>query len=206
MLRYLAIVPLALVASPVAAQTVNFDEFITSSLWQFAALPFDSNGLHFEDPFSTASDAALFWGQYYSHNADFGGAALTSNYNDPITVTRVGGGTFNLKSFDLADQFNGGLGSFNVTFVDTLGTTSQVFSINGPPGLNKFKLNHNNLLSFTFGGPDPHGGSAQIDNIVYTTGAPSVPEPATWAMMLAGLGVAGSAMRRRTNHERALAA
>lgn len=33
--------------------------------------------------------------------------------------------------------------------------------------------------------------------VLYTTEAPGVPEPATWAMMLLGFGVAGYAMRRR---------
>ena len=32
---------------------------------------------------------------------------------------------------------------------------------------------------------------------LYTTGAPGVPEPATWAMMLLGFGAAGFAIRRR---------
>ena len=32
--------------------------------------------------------------------------------------------------------------------------------------------------------------------VLYTTGTPAVPEPATWAMMLLGFGAAGTAMRR----------
>jgi hypothetical protein len=39
--------------------------------------------------------------------------------------------------------------------------------------------------------------------VLYTTGTPAVPEPATWAMMLLGFGAAGTAIRRnrrRTAH------
>jgi hypothetical protein len=208
MLRYLAVAALALVASPVAAQTVTFDEFTTSDSFQTTAFPFDSNGLHFSDPGLHGSSAALFWGSGSAFNADPGGATLTHNYSNSITVTRTGGGTFNLVSFDLADLFNyqfGSSGSVNVSFVDALGTSTDVFNLDTMAGLQTFNVNRDDLLSFTFGGPGATG-TAQIDNIVYTTAAaPSVPEPATWAMMLLGLGAAGAFMRRSSS-EKPLAA
>jgi hypothetical protein len=40
------------------------------------------------------------------------------------------------------------------------------------------------------------GNTIQIDNIVVDLGA-AVPEPATWALMIAGFGMAGAAARRR---------
>lgn len=42
---------------------------------------------------------------------------------------------------------------------------------------------------------DPFPGSTYYDNLTFSGGG--VPEPATWAMMLAGLGLAGAALRRR---------
>ncbi len=39
--------------------------------------------------------------------------------------------------------------------------------------------------------------SANIDNINVTAVRGAVPEPATWAMMIAGFGAVGVAMRRR---------
>lgn len=33
--------------------------------------------------------------------------------------------------------------------------------------------------------------------VLYSTGVPAVPEPASWALLIAGLGVVGAAMRRR---------
>lgn len=41
-------------------------------------------------------------------------------------------------------------------------------------------------------------GGGQIVNFAFGTAAPGVPEPATWAMMILGMGVAGAAMRRRS--------
>jgi len=40
-------------------------------------------------------------------------------------------------------------------------------------------------------------GNLSIDDIVVTTAAAAVPEPASWAMMIGGLALAGFAMRRR---------
>lgn len=37
----------------------------------------------------------------------------------------------------------------------------------------------------------------RVDNLTFTTVPGSVPEPATWAMMIAGFGLAGTALRRR---------
>lgn len=53
-----------------------------------------------------------------------------------------------------------------------------------------FKLNANNLDTFKL---DLNGGSTAV---LYKTGS-AVPEPATWAMLIAGFGLAGSAIRRR---------
>lgn len=36
-----------------------------------------------------------------------------------------------------------------------------------------------------------------IDNLVFSAAVPAVPEPATWAMLIAGFGAAGTALRRR---------
>jgi hypothetical protein len=60
-------------------------------------------------------------------------------------------------------------------------------------------------LSIRFGGPGFQGGfdeSWGIDNfalsaIVDSGGGGVVPEPATWAMMIAGFGLVGAALRRR---------
>lgn len=77
---------------------------------------------------------------------------------------------------------------------------------------NASETDHNNvtvfwLIDFGTGGgkltlADPQGWS---NAVLYTTGTPppppSVPEPATWAMMLLGFGAAGTAIRRSRRKE-----
>jgi hypothetical protein len=48
-------------------------------------------------------------------------------------------------------------------------------------------------------------GAPGLDNVslTFTPGAGAVPEPATWAMMIAGFGMAGAMLRRRTRSARA---
>ena len=41
------------------------------------------------------------------------------------------------------------------------------------------------------------GGGFQLDNLVITPRGTAVPEPGTWALMIAGFGAAGAAARRR---------
>ena len=44
---------------------------------------------------------------------------------------------------------------------------------------------------------DPQNPGGSSDVVLFSTGTPPVPEAATWAMMVAGLGIVGAAMRRR---------
>ena len=44
---------------------------------------------------------------------------------------------------------------------------------------------------------DDSGDTIGLDNILSTNGGVGVPEPATWAMMLVGLGGLGAVMRKR---------
>ena len=58
-------------------------------------------------------------------------------------------------------------------------------------------------IRFTNFSPQAWTGPAGIGlddvSLTATTGAPSVPEPASWALMIAGFGLVGSAMRRRAH-------
>jgi hypothetical protein len=46
--------------------------------------------------------------------------------------------------------------------------------------------------------PALNGSSVLADNLTFDLGNGAVPEPATWAMLIAGFGLAGGALRRRS--------
>lgn len=70
----------------------------------------------------------------------------------------------------------------------TLGNNTNVFKFDAGAGVSSITFNDRGLSN---AGLLSTGGSV----------APSVPEPATWAMMLAGFGAIGFAMRRRRAHQ-----
>lgn len=103
-------------------------------------------------------------------------------------------------SISFLDNLNGVLGSAllgPVTSTDRAGATGLLFrSANGfvPTGARSVSVNL--LMSRTDG--DYNDGYADNLSLVLTQGgAPgAVPEPGTWAVMLAGFGMAGAALRR----------
>ncbi|WP_253201442.1 PEPxxWA-CTERM sorting domain-containing protein [Sphingomonas quercus] len=60
-----------------------------------------------------------------------------------------------------------------------------------------FTVTFSNLIGVTFGGNALATVTIHLDNVPDAPAA-AVPEPATWAMMLAGFGLVGAGLRRRT--------
>lgn len=116
-----------------------------------------------------------------------GGAAPTfrfSLFDNPTGTLGIGGGT-PLSFQDATALFNPSKSSFLWTTVNT--GLSAAGNSNGNVTLQI------DLLS---------GGYAAFDNIIITAddvgaGVPGVPEPASWAMLIAGFGLVGAVMRRR---------
>ena len=129
----------------------------------------------------TSNDPSAFYG---AHIGD-AGASQTFNWHDDgdnlygayVTLTKVGGGKFNLLDFDYASN--------ELTVTD--GTTWLVLNGSGNVSANFSKVSSVTFssLGYTYN---------QLDN-VQVSGA--VPEPASWALMLGGFGVVGGAMRSR---------
>lgn len=75
------------------------------------------------------------------------------------------------------------LGSVNMIVIDGSGLTYDLVNLAGFSGVTRL------LIS------DTDAGGLIYDNFNFTSSA--VPEPASWKMMIAGIGIAGAAFRRR---------
>ena len=86
---------------------------------------------------------------------------------------------------------NGGAGTLFTAPADTGGFwhnwVSETYTFTAGPGVNKIQFD---TIGLNTGGYD-----VGVDNVVLLAGG--VPEPASWAMMTIGLGLAGAALRRR---------
>lgn len=93
-------------------------------------------------------------------------------------------------------------GGANNPFTYTRGNGGRNVTVNAGfnVGANTFRLVLNDTNNGIFGDLLPNGvnisGGNIVANVTFDVG-PRVPEPATWAMMIAGFGLAGAAMRGR---------
>lgn len=117
------------------------------------------------------------------------------NWNDPNLVK--------INSDDGDDPLDFGKTLFGITIIG-----AHWGNVPGAPQT-KGQGNVSAFFLFDFG---TQGGTISLDDtrgwsnaVLYTTGnpppPPSVPEPATWAMMLVGFGAAGTALRRSRRKE-----
>ena len=189
-------------AAPASATTViDFAEFTHDAGDLKLSQRFETQGFTFELN-SNSAQAWIVFGKNDSRNADTGGATLMSNLMSTTTrVSRTDNGLFDLMSIDMADLFNVGQPTWvRFNFTDALGaTTSEVRQLDAKKGLETFTLGQSNLRAFDYSFVANYtpgsSGWGQADNI--RLAAVSVPEPATWALMILGFGAVGATLRRR---------
>lgn len=128
-------------------------------------------------------------------------------YSSAITQTLTGltiGHDYAVKFFEAAGQQNGYTGATTELWKVTFGSASQLsYKYSLPQGgtgawraetMNFTATSTSQLLSFlAVGTPNGQPPISFLDGVSVM----AVPEPATWAMMLVGLGAIGAAVRRR---------
>ena len=160
--------------------------------------------------FSSTSRPIVTGGAFYERDLvndsqPFGGSGAfysVDPYNGPGTISLASFGAISSLSFiwGSVDAYN------TLSFLDSVGNT--IFSMGGADLLgsaangNQTSPTTNPVVTFSFTGSDRNvasmrlnstGNSFEIDNLAISP----VPEPATWGMMLLGVGLAGASLRRR---------
>jgi hypothetical protein len=149
---------------------------------------------------------ANFTGQNYLTWANITGNVITLTINFNQATTAFGFDWFNT---DVTDQYNvavTGSGNFSGPPFTVVPGSSSV-GTNGFFGLiSTTPFTTATITNNFFGGYiSDEGMDNFITNGVGSANPGAVPEPATWAMMIFGFGVTGSAMRRRRSAKPALA-
>ncbi|HEX5343748.1 MAG TPA: PEP-CTERM sorting domain-containing protein [Duganella sp.] len=120
--------------------------------------------------------------------------AMGSTARATTTLTTADHSAFSITSIDLSKQILlGGSVTFYGAKADNSGVVQQTFSYNGTWTTYNFNSSFTGLSSVSWKQGPTLGGKVQWDNINVS----AVPEPETYAMLLAGLGLVGLARRRK---------
>ncbi len=196
------------IASPAAAD-VNFAPLAQDGGgFNSVGLSYDSGELTFVlTPGRFGGDLGAW--QRDSGNHPAGGDANTALVpffaESQLTIT-PNSGTFDLFRIDVGQwgaSQGGGAGTFTITFNGAQfggGTVTQTFTVAnnvGAPVMQTFAFSgFTDLVEVTVGqNVFAQGGAWQINNLITTSDA--VPEPGTWALLIAGFGLAGATLRSR---------
>lgn len=192
LLRATAVAAILAAAGGAQAQTttIGFDSLEHAGYFGSVFTSYSEGGYNFDSSFLGLLSSAHQSNFAYAGSAGLGATALSTT-----TLSRADGGAFSLSSISLAD-FVSLPGSFDVTFVGHQvggGTVTQTFTLGGGHTFADYTFSgFSNLLSATWKEGALH--TFQVDNLAVS----AVPEPATYGMLLGGLGLLAF-LRRRKN-------
>lgn len=195
-------------AAPVV--TLDFDPlYVANSSYAEVSVgsPYTEDGYQITGPYLGASTAADLNGT--PRPAFQGSAALHSQSRGTMTLTKLDAGAFDLQSVDYAHSGNAAMAkTLNVIGLLVGGqsvsqTVDLLLGLDNAdfPGFRTLQLNDSfrNLESVRFEVVSSFS-SIKIDNVVLADHVPSlpvtVPEPASWALVMGALAMAGLARRQ----------
>ncbi len=194
---------MAAVATPASAATLMIQDGSTSSYTAPAGTVIDFNSGVPASFALTTSNAAIVSG-------DQAGQYAAPAFGDNSSYLAVGlGGSATLAQtalgFDAVSFFIGSIDSFNsVQVLSTTGALIASFTgdaFTATPDGNQLLSTTNRRITITRDATDAliggvrflsAGNALEVDNVVF-----AVPEPSTWALMLLGFGMVGTATRYR---------
>ena len=183
----------AVLAGPSHALVLNFNDLANPDPNNPAFVdPIHSGGYAVTTECGTVNCLAI-WPSSSAFQADPGFAAVLNFFQGtPVSLFREDGLPFDFHSIDLEDGYNGGSSvtlNFTFDFDDGSSDTAQII-LDTEVGLQTVLFDKLGVTKVTW---TPVGNYAQFDNIEVTP----VPEPQTYALMLAGLAFVGWVVRRR---------
>jgi hypothetical protein len=192
------LVAAAIIASPATAASTIESAFTRVSTVESLSAPFVAVGVQTQRDYSGLVEV----------NVSGSGYSNASNFNDAFYPN--GNGYYQLgiswRDAPLAGGQPNYYASRLITFIDGVGTVAAgtlPAPAAGPDYRYRFVIDLGNLVAqpLQFGVLDgvyaDNGGAFQLSLYQLQAGAPGVPEPASWAMLIAGFGLTGAAMRRR---------